>query len=77
MGYRSVPSVLQALTEQAESKGLRDASHHVFHDLSERNGVVREILKLVLQVLGDTDAIGAISARAEVALQEWRVLGGG
>ena len=77
MGYRSVPSVLQALTEQPESKGLRDASHHVFRDLSERNGVVREILKPVLQVLGDTDAIGAISARAEVALQEWRVLGGG
>ncbi|HZL05526.1 MAG TPA: HEAT repeat domain-containing protein [Coriobacteriia bacterium] len=77
LGYRSVPSVLQALTERAESKGLRDASHHVFRDLSERNGVVREILKPVLQVLGDTDAIGAISARAEVALQEWRVLGGG
>ena len=77
IGYRSVPSVLQALTERAESKGLRDASHHVLNDLSKRNGVVREILKPVLQILGDTDAIAAICARAEVALHEWRALGGG
>ena len=77
MGNRSVPSVLQALTERAESKGFRDASHHVFHDLAERNGVVRGVLKPVLEVLGDTDAIGVIVARAEVALHEWRALGGG
>jgi hypothetical protein len=77
MGNRSVPYVLQALTERAESKGFRDASHHIFHDLSERNGVVRGSLEPVLEVLGDTDAIGVISARAEVALHEWRSLGGG
>ncbi len=76
VGCRSVPPVLQALTVGAESKGLRGASHHIFHDLSERNGVAREILQPVLAVLGDTDAIGVIAARAEVALVEWRALGG-
>ena len=41
MGNRSLPYVLQSLTERAESKGLREASHHVFRDLSDRNGVIR------------------------------------
>src|SRR5665811_2512585 len=61
MGNRSVPHVLQALAESAESKDFRDASHHVFHDLSQRNGVLRGILKPVLAVLGDTDPVGAVS----------------
>jgi HEAT repeat protein len=77
MSYRSVPPVLEALTERAGSKGLRSASHRVLHDLSEHNGVAREILRPVLAVLGDTDAIGGIVTRAEVALREWRALGGG
>lgn len=77
LGNRSFPFVLRALIEGAESKGLRDASHHVFNDLSERNSVVRGILTPVLAVLGDTDAIGVVISRAKVALDEWRVLGGG
>jgi HEAT repeat protein len=77
MGTRSVPHVLQALTEHADSNGLRDASHHVFHDLSERNSVLREILKPVLGVLGDIDPVGVISSRAEVALHELQALSGG
>jgi HEAT repeat protein len=77
MGNRSVPHVLQALTEHAESKGFRDASHHVLHDLSQRNTVVKDILEPVLVVLGDTDPAGVISSRAEVALHEWRALSGG
>jgi HEAT repeat protein len=77
MGNRSVPPVLQSLTERAESKGFRDASHHVLHDLSQRNKVLRDILEPVLAVLGDTDPAGVISSRAEVALHELRALSGG
>ena len=77
IGNRSLPYVLQVLTERAESKGLREASHHVFRDLSDRNGVIRGILEPVLEVLGDTDAIGVIYARAEVALRKLRTLRGG
>jgi hypothetical protein len=77
MGNRSVPHVLQALTERAESKGFRDASHHVLHDLSQRNNVLRDILEPVLAVLGDIDSVGVISSRAEVALHELRALSGG
>ncbi len=74
MGNRPVPQVLQALTEHAGSKGFRDASHHVFHDLSERNGVLRDILKPVLAVLGDIDPIEVVASRAEAALHELRAL---
>ncbi len=77
LGNRSVPHVLQALTEQAESKGFRDASHHVLHDLSERNVVVREILAPMLAVLGETEPAGVISSRAEMTLHELRALSGG
>ena len=77
MGNRSVPQVLQALTEHADSKGFRDASHHVLHDLSQRNTVVKDVLEPILAVLGDTDPPGVISSRAEVALHEWRALSGG
>ncbi len=75
IGYRSIPAVLQALTEEAGSKGLREASHHVFADLSKRNSVVRGILEPVQAVLGDTDASEVISSRAQVALGELRALG--
>jgi HEAT repeat protein len=78
LGNRSVPYVLQALTEHAGSKAFRQASHHVFHDLSARNGVLRDILEPVLDALGDAapDA-GIISSRAEAALQALRALSGG
>lgn len=74
IGNRSVPLVLQSLTEHADSKGLREASHRVFNDLSERNGVMREILKSVLAVLGDTDPPEVVSTRAELTLRELRAL---
>ena len=77
MGNLPVPQVLQALTESAGSKGFRAASHHVFHDLSERNGVLRGILKPVLAVLGDTDPVEVVASRAEAALQELRALSEG
>ena len=77
MGSRSVPPVLQALTERAALKGFRDASHHVLHGVSRRNAVLREILGPVLAVLGDTGSVGVISSRAEVALHEFRALSGG
>ena len=76
IGSRSVPPVLQALTECAASKGFRDASHHVLHGVSRRNAVLREILGPVLAVLGDTGPVGVISSRAEVALHELRALSG-
>ena len=76
-GNRSVPYVLQALTERAESKRFRSASHHVLHDLSERNTVLREILEPVLAVLGETDPAEAISSQAEAALRQLRELSGG
>ena len=76
VGRRSVPPVLQALTERAASKGFRDASHHVLHGVSRRNAVLREILGPVLAVLGDTGPVGVISSRAEVALHELRALSG-
>ena len=74
VGSRSVPYVLQALTERAESKGFRDASHHVLHGVSRRNAVLREILEPVLAVLGDTGPVGVISSRSEVALNEFRAV---
>jgi HEAT repeat protein len=77
MGNRSVAPVLQALTERAESRDFRDASHHVLHDLSERNSVLKDILKPVLSVLGAIDPVEAISTRAEIALRELRALSGG
>ena len=70
LGNRSIPHVLRALTDHADSKDFRAASHHVFHDLAERNSVLREILEPVLAVLGDIDPAGVISTRAEVALRE-------
>ncbi|MHB8870489.1 MAG: HEAT repeat domain-containing protein [Thermoleophilia bacterium] len=76
LGNRSVPPVLRALAEHGADKGFRAASHHMLHDLSEKNGVLREIVEPVLAVLGDTDPAGAISARAQVALLELRALGG-
>ena len=76
MGNRSVLHVLQALTEHAESKSFRDASHHVLHDLSQRNKVLRDILKPVLSVLGAIDPVEAVSSRAEIALHELRALSG-
>jgi HEAT repeat protein len=76
LGNRSVPQVLEALIEHVDSKGFRDASHHVLHDLSRRNGVLGDVLKPVLAVLGDTDPAGVISSRAEAALVEFRVLVG-
>jgi hypothetical protein len=77
IGNRSISHVLQALTERAESKGFREGSHHVFHDLSERNGVLRDILKPVLEVLGDyAPEAGVISSKAEMALRELRALSG-
>ena len=77
-GNRSVPYVLQALTERAESKRFRSASHHVLHDLSERNTVMRDILKPVIDVLGELgpDA-GVIASLAEAALHDLRVLSEG
>jgi len=77
IGSRSVPSVLQALTERAASKGFRDASHHALRGLSRRNAVLREILEPVLTVMGETDPAEVISSRAEVALVELRALSGG
>ena len=77
LGNRSVPHMLEALTERAESRSFREASHHVLHDLSERNTVLREILKPVLSVLGAVDPVEAISSLAEVALHELRALSGG
>ncbi len=76
LGNRSVPPVLRALAEHAGDKGLRTASHHVLHDLAERNGVLRKILDPLLAVLGETDPAGVISTRAEVALLELRALRG-
>ena len=76
MGNRSVPHVLQALIEHADSKSFRDASHHVLHDLSQRNSVLEDVLKPVLAVLGETDPAGVISSRAEAALGELRALSG-
>ena len=75
-GSRSVPSVLQALTERAASKGFRDASHHVLRGVSRRNAVLRGILEPLLAVLGDTGPVEVISSRAETALHELRALGG-
>ena len=75
-GHRSVPHVLQALTERAESKGFRDASHHVLHDLSQRDTVLRDILEPVLAVLGETDPVEVISSQAEAALRDLRALSG-
>ena len=69
--------MLQALTERAESKSFRDASHHVLHDLSERNTVLREIIKPVLDVLGPIEPAEVVSSRAERALHELRALGEG
>jgi HEAT repeat protein len=78
LGNRSVPDVLKALTDRAESKSFREASHHVFHDLSERNGVLREILKPVVDALEDLSPdSGVIASRAERALQELRALSSG
>ena len=77
LGNRSVPPLLQALTEEAESRGFREASHHVLGNLSERNAVLRDILKPVLGVLGTIDPVEVISSRAEVALHELRALSGG
>lgn len=76
VGNRCLPYVLQALIDQAESQGFRGASHHVFHDLAERNDVVRGILKPVLAVLGDADSTEVVISKAEVALNELRALGG-
>ena len=75
LGSRSVPPLLQALTEQAESKSFRQASHHALHDLSERGTVMRDILKPVIDVLGELgpDA-GVIASRAEEALHDLRAL---
>jgi hypothetical protein len=70
--------VLQALPEHAGSKTFRQGSHHVFGDLSKRNAVMRDILKPVLDVLGDIDPdAGVISSRAQAALHELRALSGG
>ena len=78
MGSRSVPYVLQALTERAESRRFRRSSHHVLHDLSGQNVVLHEILEPVVEALSTLapDA-GVISSRAEVALHELRALSGG
>ena len=75
LGSRSVPFVLQALNEHAESKRFRSASHHVLHDLSARNAVLRDILRPVLDVLDEvaSDA-GVIASRAEAGLHELRAL---
>ena len=77
VGGRSVPPVLQALTERAASKGFRDASHHVLRGVSRRNAVLREILEPLLAVLADTGPVVVISSRAETALHELRALSGG
>jgi HEAT repeat protein len=77
IGNRSVPLVLQAVAERADSKGFREASHHVLRDLSQRNDVLRDILRPVLDALGDTDPVEVIPLRAEVALHELRALSGG
>ena len=77
VGNRSIPQVLQALTDRAESKGFRGASHHVLHDLSRRNEVLRDILGPVLAVLGETGPVEAISSRAEAARAELQALGDG
>jgi HEAT repeat protein len=77
MGTRSLPDVLQSLAGGAESKGFRDACHHVLHDLSELDGAVREILKPVLTALGDMDPRELVAQRAETALHEVRALGEG
>ena len=61
---------VRALADHAEDKGLRAASHHVLHDLAERNGVLRKIVDPLLAVLGETDPAATISTRAEVALLE-------
>ncbi len=70
--------MLQALTEHAESKGFREASHHVLSNLSERNGVLRDILKPALEALGGyTSDAGVISSKVELALRELRALSEG
>ena len=77
VGNRSVPQVLLALTDRAESKGFRDASHHVLHDLAQRNEVLLDILGPVLAVMGETGPVEAISSRAEAALAGLQALGSG
>ena len=77
LGNRSVPHLLHALTERAESKRFLQGSHHTLHDLAQRNTVMRDILKPVLDVLGDLSPdAGVISSRAEAALHELRALSG-
>lgn len=77
IGHRTVIPLLQALIERAESKSLRDASHHVLHDLSQRNAVLRDIIKPLLDVLGAIEPAGVVSSRAAVALHELRALSDG
>jgi len=78
MGSRSVPYVLQALTEQAGSKAFREACHHALNDMAKRNTVLQDILAPVLEALDSAAPdSGVISARAQVALTELRALSGG
>jgi hypothetical protein len=52
--------VIDMISERAGSKGFRGASHQVLRGVSRRNKVLREILGLVLAVLGDTGAVAVI-----------------
>ena len=49
----------------------------MLHDLYERNAVLREIIKPLLDVLGTIEPAGVVSSRAAVALHELRALSGG
>jgi len=78
LGNRSVPHVLEALTQHADSKGFRRGGHHILKDLSARNSVLAEILQPVLEVLDDLSPdAGIIAARAGAALKSLRALHGG
>jgi HEAT repeat protein len=70
LGYSSVPAVLRLLAARSVSKSVRAGAHHVLHDLSKRNTVLRDILKPVMEALGEADPQAVVPAKAAQALEE-------
>jgi HEAT repeat protein len=73
-GFSSVAPVLEALATRPSSKALRQGAHHVFAELAGRNKVFGEIIKPVMDVLGETQPDSVLAPRAYEALGKIRAI---
>jgi HEAT repeat protein len=74
IGVESIPATLHALIADPDSRGIREAAHHILNDLSRGDENLRPILKPVIDSVRELAPIEAVSPKALEALKQLTAL---